>query len=215
MSLGGSDGAERIFGDMVSTNYFSVLGTRPHVGRLFAPQDSEQPGAAPLAVLSYRFWTRRFNGDPAVVGADAAAERPAVHGHRRDAGRLSRHDGPDQRRLGADEHGRRAVAAPLGVDADQPRERVAGDGRAPEARRVGAPGRRRNWPPSAGRSSRSFPEANRGKGLRVAPLSPIPGDGAAGRRVHGGADGDRRARAGDRLRECRRRPAGAGHVSAS
>ena len=43
MSLGGPDGAERIFGDMVSANYFSVLGARPHIGRLFAPEDGEQP----------------------------------------------------------------------------------------------------------------------------------------------------------------------------
>ncbi len=68
MSLGGKDGAERIFGDMVTTNYFTVLGTRAHVGRLFTPEDGEQPGATPLAVLSYRFLHRRFNGDPAIVG---------------------------------------------------------------------------------------------------------------------------------------------------
>src|SRR6476660_8888037 len=48
MSLGGKDGAERIYGDMVTTNYFSVLGTRPHVGRLFTSADGEQPGATPL-----------------------------------------------------------------------------------------------------------------------------------------------------------------------
>src|SRR5262245_51810251 len=68
MSLGGSDGAERIFGDMVSTNYFAVLGARPHIGRLFTLDDSEQPGGAPFAVLSHQFWRRRFNSDPAIVG---------------------------------------------------------------------------------------------------------------------------------------------------
>src|SRR5262245_42417285 len=68
MSLGGPDGAERIFGDMVTLNYFTVLGTRPHVGRLFTPSDPEEPGAAPIAVLSHAFWKRRFNGDPSIVG---------------------------------------------------------------------------------------------------------------------------------------------------
>jgi predicted permease len=68
MSLGGADGAERIFGQMVSTNYFSVLGTRPLIGRLFAPEDGEQAGATPFVVLSHPFWRRRFNGDPTVVG---------------------------------------------------------------------------------------------------------------------------------------------------
>ena len=43
MSLGGKDGAERIFGDMVSTNYFSVLGTRPHIGRLFRLKTASSP----------------------------------------------------------------------------------------------------------------------------------------------------------------------------
>jgi hypothetical protein len=39
MSLGAAGGAERIFGDLVSTNYFTILGARPHSGRLFAPTD--------------------------------------------------------------------------------------------------------------------------------------------------------------------------------
>src|SRR3954447_18590615 len=68
MNLGGSNGGERIFGDMVTTNYFSVLGTRAHIGRLFSADDGDQPGTTPFAVLSYQFWQRRFDGDPAVVG---------------------------------------------------------------------------------------------------------------------------------------------------
>src|SRR5262249_11413561 len=68
MSLGGRDGAERIYGDMVTTNYFHVLGARPLIGRLFAPDDGEEAGGTPITVMSYQFWMRRFNGDPAVVG---------------------------------------------------------------------------------------------------------------------------------------------------
>jgi predicted permease len=37
-------------------------------GRLFGPGDSEREGASPIVVLSHRFWTRRFNADPSVVG---------------------------------------------------------------------------------------------------------------------------------------------------
>src|SRR5258707_12955437 len=48
MSLGGRDGAERIYGDLVSNTYFSGLGVRAHVGRLFVPEDIEQPGGVPL-----------------------------------------------------------------------------------------------------------------------------------------------------------------------
>src|SRR5215471_16169541 len=68
MSLGGRDGAERIFGQLVTTNFFTVLGTRAAVGRLFTGDDSEQPGASPLVVLSHHFWQRRFNGDAAIGG---------------------------------------------------------------------------------------------------------------------------------------------------
>src|SRR5262245_3052614 len=68
MSLGGPDGAERIYGDLVTLNYFTVLGTRAAIGRLFTRDDSEQPGASPLVVLSHHFWQRRFNADPSIVG---------------------------------------------------------------------------------------------------------------------------------------------------
>jgi hypothetical protein len=68
MSMGRAEGAERIFANVVTTNYFSVLGVAAAEGRLFGANDSEQPGASPIVVLSHRFWTRRFNGNPAIVG---------------------------------------------------------------------------------------------------------------------------------------------------
>ena len=69
MSVGGAGvAAENIFGNVVTANYFTVLGASPAVGRLFGAGDSDQPGASPVAVLSDLFWTRRFNRDPTVVG---------------------------------------------------------------------------------------------------------------------------------------------------
>jgi predicted permease len=68
MSLGGAAGAERIYGSLVTQNYFDVLGTRAEAGRLFRSGESEQAGATPHAVLSHRFWTRRFGGDPTIAG---------------------------------------------------------------------------------------------------------------------------------------------------
>jgi predicted permease len=68
MSLRGPDGAERIFTTYVTANYFSVLDVHPAIGRLVDRSDSDRPGAAPLAVLSYGFWKRRFNGDPTILG---------------------------------------------------------------------------------------------------------------------------------------------------
>jgi len=68
MSLGGADGAERIFGHKVTTNYFQVLGVRQAAGRLFDTRSGEQAAAEQTLVLSHEFWTRRFNQDPAIVG---------------------------------------------------------------------------------------------------------------------------------------------------
>ncbi len=62
-------GPERVHGQFVTTNYFTVLGATPAAGRLFGLADSEQPGAAPVTVLSHRLWTRRFNADPSIVGS--------------------------------------------------------------------------------------------------------------------------------------------------
>src|SRR2546428_7071505 len=61
MSLGGPDGAERIYGSLVSANYFTVLGTRPFIGRLFSSNDGEQAGGNPPLVLRHHFWISRFN----------------------------------------------------------------------------------------------------------------------------------------------------------
>lgn len=53
---------ERAFVMPTSTNYFAVLGAKPLVGRAFDADETN------TAVLSYRYWTRRFNRDPAIVG---------------------------------------------------------------------------------------------------------------------------------------------------
>ncbi len=52
---------------LVSGNYFSVLGVPAAVGRTLVESD-DQPGAAPAVVISYRYWTKAFNRDPAAVG---------------------------------------------------------------------------------------------------------------------------------------------------
>lgn len=59
---------DRVRGELVSGNYFEVLGVRPWAGRLFTQDDDRTPGAHPVAVLSYGFWERRFGKDPSVVG---------------------------------------------------------------------------------------------------------------------------------------------------
>jgi predicted permease len=67
LTLGWEGQSERVSGDLVSGNYFDVLGVRPAVGRVFTAADDRTPGAHPVVVLSYGFWQRRFAGDPSVL----------------------------------------------------------------------------------------------------------------------------------------------------
>jgi len=59
--------SERVNGELVSGNYFDVLGVRAHIGRTFTPDDDRTPGGHPVAMLSHNFWMRRFAGDPGVL----------------------------------------------------------------------------------------------------------------------------------------------------
>jgi predicted permease len=54
-------------GELVSGDYFSGLGIKPLLGRAITPAD-DQPGAPPVAVISYGYWERRFGADPSAVG---------------------------------------------------------------------------------------------------------------------------------------------------
>ena len=60
---------ERVDAELVSGNYFTMLGVPPAVGRVFNSQDDDQVYQGhPVAVLSYDYWVRRFSRDPGVVG---------------------------------------------------------------------------------------------------------------------------------------------------
>ena len=70
MSVGGAGlSTDNIFGSVVTVNYFTALGAVPAAGRLFDADDSDQPGASPVTVLSHGLWTRRFDKDPTIVGS--------------------------------------------------------------------------------------------------------------------------------------------------
>jgi predicted permease len=61
------DGAPEITaGELVSGNYFTALGVRPAAGRLLTDDDDRAGGTT--AVISHRFWQRRFNGSPRAIG---------------------------------------------------------------------------------------------------------------------------------------------------
>jgi predicted permease len=60
---------ERLEAEMVSGNYFTMLGVKPAVGRVFNSQEDDQLHQGhPVVVLGYDYWVRRFNRDPGVVG---------------------------------------------------------------------------------------------------------------------------------------------------
>ncbi|HEY7302502.1 MAG TPA: ABC transporter permease [Bryobacteraceae bacterium] len=68
MSLSYGGRTERVSGELVSGNYFPVLGVHAAIGRLFTANDDKLQGGHPVAVLSYGYWQTRFAGSPGVVG---------------------------------------------------------------------------------------------------------------------------------------------------
>jgi putative ABC transport system permease protein len=67
LSVAGVGETERADGELVSGNYFEVLGVRPALGRVFSQEDDRAPGAHQVVVLSHAYWTRRFSADPAIL----------------------------------------------------------------------------------------------------------------------------------------------------
>jgi len=59
---------QRVWGNLVTGNYFDVLGVNAARGRVFRPDDDVRPGGHPVAVLSWSGWQKHFGGDPGVVG---------------------------------------------------------------------------------------------------------------------------------------------------
>ncbi|HTH18745.1 MAG TPA: ABC transporter permease, partial [Candidatus Udaeobacter sp.] len=56
-----------VIGGVVNGSYFEVMGLRPVLGRLIGPEDDD-PKAASVFVLTYRFWSNALNRDPSVIG---------------------------------------------------------------------------------------------------------------------------------------------------
>lgn len=68
LNLTGQAKPERVWGTLVTADYFRVLGVSPVLGRGFQASEGVAPGAAPVAVISYRLWQTRFGGDRAILG---------------------------------------------------------------------------------------------------------------------------------------------------
>ncbi len=68
VSLSADGDTRRITGELVSGNYFQVLGVGAAAGRVFTQEDDKLPGGHPVAVISYDFWTSRFGRERNVIG---------------------------------------------------------------------------------------------------------------------------------------------------
>jgi len=68
VNFGAQGRPERAWADLVTGNYFSVLGIEPVLGRTFAPDEGWVQNKDPLVVLSYKYWQKRFGGDPNIAG---------------------------------------------------------------------------------------------------------------------------------------------------
>ncbi len=76
LSLGDGERVERVWGELVSGNYFAVLGVKAAMGRVFSPDEyGDRQGGYPVAVLSYGLWQRQFNGDRGVIGRTIRVNR--------------------------------------------------------------------------------------------------------------------------------------------
>jgi predicted permease len=69
LGLGDRDHVDRVWGEMVSGNYFAVLGVKAARGRTFLPEEyGDKPNAYPVVVISDALWRARFQADPAIAG---------------------------------------------------------------------------------------------------------------------------------------------------
>ena len=109
--------------ELVSGNYFQVLGIPALVGRTIQPADDAVKLGSPVAVLSYGYWQRRFGGDPRVVGRALEVNGHPVHhrGYRaaalsqRQCRRADRHLRSDD-----DEAGDRSPGGTIWISTTQP-----------------------------------------------------------------------------------------------
>jgi len=68
-SLSREGQSELLRGEVVSGNYFEVLGVKPFLGRTLTPEDDRTPGGHPVVVLGHGFWKGRFGADPSILGS--------------------------------------------------------------------------------------------------------------------------------------------------
>jgi predicted permease len=68
--LGNAERGEHVFAELVSENFFPVLGVTPQLGRFFRADEATRVGSEPVVVIGHDFWSRHFKGAADVVGRE-------------------------------------------------------------------------------------------------------------------------------------------------
>jgi predicted permease len=76
--VGESGATDRIYGLLVSGNYFTALGLTPAAGRFMLPEEASTPGGAPVVVISSGYWKARYAASPHAIGARIRANGVAL-----------------------------------------------------------------------------------------------------------------------------------------
>lgn len=71
LRLAGNDEVDQVWAEVVSGNFFNVLGVRTQLGRPFLPEEDEVAGRNPVVIIGHALWQRRFGGDSSVIGRTA------------------------------------------------------------------------------------------------------------------------------------------------
>ena len=78
-SIGEQEHAERVWGELVSGNFFDVLGVKPSLGRVFLREEfGDKANGFPIAVISDRYWRAHFHADPGIVGKTIVVNRQPI-----------------------------------------------------------------------------------------------------------------------------------------
>ena len=78
-------------GEIVTANYFQMLGVHAAFGRTLVPDD-DRPAAERVIVVSHRYWTRELGRDPAILGRQLQLRGQTLHDRRRDRSELHGYD---------------------------------------------------------------------------------------------------------------------------
>jgi predicted permease len=76
LAVGDERSSERTWCELVSGNFFDILGVRPEAGRFFSRDEKgDAQNSHPVAVISHTFWQKRYNGNPSAIGSTLRINR--------------------------------------------------------------------------------------------------------------------------------------------